>query len=306
MNIKRDIRPVGTTVGAPFSITDTNGFSGGLPVLGVVCCHCCTATLRMSESRHKSLTVNSNNVYSVSNMVDDDERVRVGYDIGDREPFPHEIINRKRGILTETDREYLMGGTTKQGQDRRNLEFRMRQRIEQSMFDMVILAKHLPHEEMRKIGQSLAEQYGDNSRVPPLLPSDALVYFTYDWIQSTGVYDQQYDVEKHPHDRLQIRLMDAILNWEREEGNRIVESTDVTINVEYSDSDIEDIRKDIITGNATALQVREYMRKAEGDETMELIEYVQKNGPIHCTDALGEEIEVDTRDLMNYARGYSE
>lgn len=53
----------------------------------------------------------------------------------------HLETDRKRGILTEGDREYLKDPTTLTGQDERNTRYRIRQRVFQSLVDIRLLER---------------------------------------------------------------------------------------------------------------------------------------------------------------------
>jgi len=59
--------------------------------------------------------------------------------------------DRKRGIFTEKDREYLLGETEKTGQDERNTRYRIRQRVIQSFLDLQLLVSTYPDEELEKV-----------------------------------------------------------------------------------------------------------------------------------------------------------
>lgn len=67
--------------------------------------------------------------------------------------YDSKYIDRKRGILTKNDREYLLGEKEISGQDERNLRYRMRQRILQSLLDIELLAMAYDDEELQKIVQ---------------------------------------------------------------------------------------------------------------------------------------------------------
>ena len=74
-------------------------------------------------------------------------------------------IDRKRGILTQTDREYLLGKKEIDGQDERNLKYRLRQRVQNALLDIPLLIK-LSDEDLSKIAdeipytRQIAKPYG--------------------------------------------------------------------------------------------------------------------------------------------------
>lgn len=71
--------------------------------------------------------------------------------VSDTEPEPWEETDRKRGILTQADREYLLGKKSVSGQDERNMRYRIRQRIVNSLLDIRIIVDYLSMEDMNQI-----------------------------------------------------------------------------------------------------------------------------------------------------------
>jgi len=64
-------------------------------------------------------------------------------------PSPWEVTDRGRGILTQNDREYLMGQKEIEGQDERNTRYRIRQRVVQSLLDLALLDNLKPDDVTR-------------------------------------------------------------------------------------------------------------------------------------------------------------
>ena len=60
--------------------------------------------------------------------------------------------DRKRGIFTERDREYLLRELDISGQDKLNLLYRMRQRLRESLLDTNMLP-HVPEDEIDKVAE---------------------------------------------------------------------------------------------------------------------------------------------------------
>jgi len=60
-------------------------------------------------------------------------------------------VDRKRGILTQKDREYLLGETEFEGQDERNIRYRIRERIAQSLLDIRLIANHYNQNDLEQI-----------------------------------------------------------------------------------------------------------------------------------------------------------
>ena len=63
--------------------------------------------------------------------------------------------NRKRGILTKQDRKYLLGMVELDGQQKRDTNYRIRDRVDSSLKDIILLADHYPDEELRKIKERI-------------------------------------------------------------------------------------------------------------------------------------------------------
>lgn len=75
------------------------------------------------------------------------------WDGTDLSTFPPEYTepDRKRGILTKNDREYLLDELEISGQDERNIRYRIRQRLIQSFLDLQLLSKEYPDDELEKV-----------------------------------------------------------------------------------------------------------------------------------------------------------
>lgn len=64
------------------------------------------------------------------------------YPDGSADP-PWEDPDRGRGILTPSDRKYLLGEKKLEGQDERNARYRIRQRITDSLYDIILINIYL-------------------------------------------------------------------------------------------------------------------------------------------------------------------
>lgn len=69
----------------------------------------------------------------------------------DSETEPWRKIDRKRGILTKSDREYLLGEKSLDGQDEINTRYRIRQRVINSILDIHLIAQCLRQEDKTQI-----------------------------------------------------------------------------------------------------------------------------------------------------------
>ena len=72
-------------------------------------------------------------------------------DAKDIEKPQHLVSDRDRGILTQHDREYLLGETELDGQDERNARYRIRQRTIQALHDMSLLSFQGSHDDLEQI-----------------------------------------------------------------------------------------------------------------------------------------------------------
>lgn len=87
--------------------------------------------------------------------------------------------DRKRGIFTKKDRQYLLGELEIDGQDERNLRYRMRQRVLEAVHDLILLESEYPDEELKKVFENSVL-----GNIPPMAKITTLAYriarFTYD------------------------------------------------------------------------------------------------------------------------------
>lgn len=79
-------------------------------------------------------------------------------DFADYEP-PWRDPDRDRGILTPSDRRYLLGEVELEGQDERNARYRIRQRVKESLQDMVLIAEEMEERDIDHIADS--DVFGD-------------------------------------------------------------------------------------------------------------------------------------------------
>lgn len=144
--------------------------------------------------------------------------------------------DRKRGILTKNDREYLLGERELEGQDERNARYRIRQRIVQALADLVLIFRELDLDDMDQIANH--EQVNvDNTPVALnalayrlLLYNDNITnhleQFEEDIIQAVNYGEQ-------PHSEAYIRPKAELdidrIEYEKEELAEIIQSGDIPI-----------------------------------------------------------------------------
>lgn len=59
--------------------------------------------------------------------------------------------DRPRGILTPTDRRYLLGEDDRDGQDERNTRYRIRERTQNSLLDLQLIADEMEPRDMERV-----------------------------------------------------------------------------------------------------------------------------------------------------------
>lgn len=69
--------------------------------------------------------------------------------------------DRKRGILTKKDREYLLGEYQPEGQDERNTRYRIRQRLKEALADIELISWELSEQELKQVIDSSNDMLGE-------------------------------------------------------------------------------------------------------------------------------------------------
>ncbi|QLD90084.1 hypothetical protein HWV07_14005 [Natronomonas salina] len=92
------------------------------------------------------------------------------------ETEPWNRIDRDRGILTKSDREYLLGRKDLDGQDERNARYRIRTRLKESLLDLVLIGDKFPSRDMDQV---VNDERLSNEWVPIMLiaQANAFLYF---------------------------------------------------------------------------------------------------------------------------------
>lgn len=95
-------------------------------------------------------------------------------DLSDFNDPPWEDPNRDRGILTPSDRKYLLGEERLEGQHERNARYRIRQRITDALYDIILINIYLQQSRDKR-------QILDN--FDTLEPIEGLFKFGYDLLR---------------------------------------------------------------------------------------------------------------------------
>lgn len=176
--------------------------------------------------------------------------------------------DRKRGFLTKRDRRYILGGLEVEGQDERDLRYRIRKRVENGLLDAAVLNSY-SDEELEKILLS-ADYYPDKLIV--LLYSLAFRLFltAYD---SELLYGGITDTGDMSH-VLADMIEHSIKREERyQEG---VAEVEVDISIEYSEFDEDLILNRILAGNATMEEFWAYEEHGDLERLVSKVESEQK------------------------------
>ena len=136
-------------------------------------------------------------------------------------------VDRKRGILTKDDREYLLGEKSVEGQDEINHRYRIRQRIIQSFLDLVLIRGYLGKDDLKQIAND-----------------DRIVNSGVESALATLSYELLYWAEDvtHPIDSFEKIVGNAVLSKtspEEIDGRMIEESAQVNIEIEQREVSVD-------------------------------------------------------------------
>lgn len=170
--------------------------------------------------------------------------------------------DRKRGFLTKRDREYIIGEIDVEGQKERDLRYRIRNRVKNGLFDMVVLDTY-PDDELEKILSS-ADYPPDNLIVHLYTIAYRLLSRSYGSTLAAGaVFEDLSDI-------MENMLKHSI---EREERYRegVVE-VDIEIQISRSDFDEDLILNKILAGNATTEEFWTYEKRGDIERLISRVE----------------------------------
>jgi hypothetical protein len=175
--------------------------------------------------------------------------------------------DRKRGFLTKRDREYIFGNHELDGQEERDLRYRIRRRVENGLLDAVALDSY-EDEELEKVLSS-ADYPLDNLIV--LLYSLA---FRLLWV----AFESNLLVSGTAKDADLSEIMEDMLlhSITREERDREgVTEVEVDIEIKSSEFDEDLILNRILAGNAT---IEEFWTYEKHGDLERLISQVEAEG----------------------------
>jgi len=73
----------------------------------------------------------------------------------------NQLADRPRGIITRTDREFLIGEQELDNQKASDRRYRIRKRLENALLDIMLLSEHLESNDRAKV---FRQSFGDNHR----------------------------------------------------------------------------------------------------------------------------------------------
>lgn len=168
--------------------------------------------------------------------------------------------DRKRGFLTKRDREYIFGEIDVEGQEERDLRYRIRNRVKNGLLDVAALDAY-PDGELQKIISS-ADSPPDNIIVHLYTIAYRLLLKSYGSTLAAGAEDLSgvmEDMLKHSIERVE----------RHREG---VVEVDVDIEIDRSDFDEDLILNKILAGNATTEEFWTYEKRGDIERLISRVE----------------------------------
>lgn len=146
--------------------------------------------------------------------------------------------DRKRGILTKGDREYLLNQDSLEGQDRRNARYRIRQRLSNALLDLALLTEVQMGEDLKQVVEK--EDIDDE------FITEAAVVFAYDLIRYNSRFENPIDIfEIMIEEALEKRVDESspdtgqiLISQLRSEANLEVEEELIGKTVENNDGEL--------------------------------------------------------------------
>lgn len=169
---------------------------------------------------------------------------------------------RKRGFLTQRDREYILGELEIDGQPERDLRYRIRQRVENGLLDAAILQAY-PDDELEKV---LTNNEYPSDNLVVLLYSLAyrilLLSYNSGMIASYGFDDFDdllADMFKHSIDRVE-RPRDGVTE------------VDIDLEIDRSEVDEDLLLNRIVGGRATVEELWTYVESGDVGRLVDQLE----------------------------------
>lgn len=189
-------------------------------------------------------------------------------------------VERKRGILTKKDREYLVGDYQPEGQDERNTRYRIRQRIRQSLKDIILISYHLSDEDLRQIMDSKGMT---SLQMRELLALAYRIQLQLLRITHAGERDEGFrTMNKYFEASIQAAVEEALEISRAEEADEAVTFTvNIDLSIHEERHDLEEIFQKLKGGSATEEEFETWLKhgdpetlrkyKEENDEPLKYI-----------------------------------
>lgn len=182
--------------------------------------------------------------------TDDDDVESGGNDKLGRPEFSR--VDRERAILTESDRQFLLGEKELSENAERNARYRIRKRTVNGILDIAFLNYFLREEDMTQIFESEKVQ----SNLTPYL------MFIYDGLQLSAESNEK------GIDQFSDLLESAIKTIERNKNEKL---TEITFKVNREDPNPEELFNKVISGNATMAELTVFMDVGDTSKLAEMV-----------------------------------
>ena len=168
-------------------------------------------------------------------------------DLGDFDDFESdwEKVDRKRGVLTKQDREYLLNKLELDGQRERDTKFRIRERIRNAVYDINILSDSYPSGEYEKVINS--------SAIYPGMVGNMVEFGFKLLVAQVGITKAVNTFEA----LVQMAISPVIID-NLEDEDEIPVSISVNIDVEKTEFDEDQVLNRILDGEGTLEDIRNY------------------------------------------------
>lgn len=197
----------------------------------------------------------------------------------------YKIPNRKSGILTQRDREYLLDELDIGGQEERNLKYRMRQRVIASLIDLQLIGLKYPTEELRKVASELEESYLSRSRFHPNdIPLRGYCDFLVRWAKISGINQEDRANFTDSEKALESYLGESLSRWYRYDVPDL-SLTDIDVIIateteENEDHTMEELVDKVKRGDASNGEFRIVAKFADDSQAWEILNHARDNNGI--------------------------
>jgi len=168
-----------------------------------------------------------------------------------------EITDRKRGILTQFDRELIFGGKDLSGQELRNARYRIRQRLIESLNDLAVISIRLDEEELKKTFED------DRSPLRSNLTSHFIKFAYLSVLLDDDVTNNIDEFE----DQIEQTIFDYHNDKvDLDENPEVRYSTEANIELQREKVDLDALEHRIIRGEATPAEAMAYYNQTVKQE----------------------------------------